>query len=156
MSPNQADSPGVRVPPPLIFLGGLAIGLVLSAWAPTEYLGRAIARPLGGLLIGIGVLLALSAVGAFFQARTNLRPDRPSSALVRTGPYRFTRNPMYVSLAIVYGGVAVMMQSLWSLLLLPLVVAFIRTKVIAREEAYMGRRFGADYMRYKSEVRRWF
>jgi protein-S-isoprenylcysteine O-methyltransferase Ste14 len=155
MSPNQADSPGVRVPPPLVFLGGLAIGLVLSTWAPTEYLDRAIAHLVGGVLIGMGVLLALSAVYAFFRARTNLRPDRPSSALVRTGPYRFTRNPMYVSLTIVYVGVAVMMQSLWSLLLLPLVVALIRSKVIATEEAYMERRFGAEYLRYKSEVRRW-
>jgi protein-S-isoprenylcysteine O-methyltransferase Ste14 len=155
MSPNQADSPGVRVPPPLVFLGGLAIGLVLSTRAPTEYLDRAIAHLVGGVLIGMGVLLASSAVYAFFQARTNLRPDRPSSALVRTGPYRFTRNPMYVSLTMVYVGVAVMTQSLWSLLLLPLVVAFIRSKVIAREEAYMERRFGAEYLRYKSEVRRW-
>jgi protein-S-isoprenylcysteine O-methyltransferase Ste14 len=156
VTPNQADSPGVRVPPPLVFLAGLAIGLVLSNWAPTEYLGRAIARPLGRVVTGIGVLLALSAVYAFSRARTDLRPNRPSSALVRTGPYRFTRNPMYVSLTIVYVGVAVMMQSLWSLLLLPLVVAFIRMKVIGREEAYMERRFGADYLRYKSEVRRWF
>jgi protein-S-isoprenylcysteine O-methyltransferase Ste14 len=156
VSPNQADSPGVRVPPPLVFLGGLAVGLALSSWAPTAYLGRAIAHMVGGVLIGIGLLLASSAVYAFFRARTNLRPDRPSSALVRTGPYRFTRNPMYVSMTIVYVGVAVMMQSLWSLLLLPVVVAFIRTKVITREEAYMGRRFGADYLRYKSEVRRWF
>jgi protein-S-isoprenylcysteine O-methyltransferase Ste14 len=155
MTPNQADSPGVRVPPPLVFLGGLAIGLALSTWAPTEYLDRAIAHLVGGVLIGMGVLLALSAVYAFFRARTNLRPDRPSSALVRTGPYRFTRNPMYVSLTMVYVGVAVMTQSLWSLLLLPLVVAFIRSKVIAREEAYMERRFGAEYLRYKSEVRRW-
>ena len=155
MTPNQADSPGVRVPPPLVFLAGLAIGLVLSNWAPTEYLGRAIARPLGRVVTGIGVLLALSAVYAFSRAHTNLRPDRPSSALVRTGPYRFTRNPMYVSLTIVYVGVAVMMQSLWSLLLLPLVVAFIRIKVIGREEAYMERRFGGDYLRFKNEVRRW-
>jgi len=155
VTPNQADSPGVRVPPPLVFLGALGIGLGLSMWVPTPYLGRAIARPLGGVLTGIGVLLALSAMSAFIQARTNLRPDRPSSALVRTGPYRFTRNPMYLSLTIVYVGVAIVNESLWSLLLLPLVVAFIRTQVIGKEEAYMERRFGADYLSYKSEVRRW-
>lgn len=155
MSPDQADSPGVRVPPPLVFLGGLGIGLALSTWAPTAYLGSAIARPLGGVLIGLGVLLALSAFRAFFQARTNIRPDRPSSALVRTGPYRFTRNPMYLALTIMYAGIAVVNESLWSLLLLPLVVAVIRSKVIAREEAYMERRFGVDYSHYKSEVRRW-
>jgi protein-S-isoprenylcysteine O-methyltransferase Ste14 len=112
VSHNQADSPGVRVPPPLVFLGGLAIGLVLSIWAPTAYLGRAIARPLGGALIGIGVLTALSAFRAFFQGRTTIRPDRPSSVLVLTGPYRFTRNPMYLSLTTVYMGVAVVNESL--------------------------------------------
>jgi protein-S-isoprenylcysteine O-methyltransferase Ste14 len=155
MSPKQADSPGVRVPPPLVFLGGLGIGLALSTWAPTEYLGRTIARPLGGVLIGLGALLALSAFRAFHQAGTTIRPDRPGSALVRTGPYRFTRNPMYLALTIVYAGIAVMNESLWSLLLLPLVVFLIRSKVIAREEAYMERRFGVDYSHYKSEVRRW-
>lgn len=155
MSPTQADSPGVRVPPPLVFLGVLGIGLTLSNWAPTAYLGSAIARPLGGVLIAIGALLALSAFRAFFQAHTNIRPDRPSSALVRTGPYRFTRNPMYLALTIMYAGIAVVNESLWSLLLLPLVVFLIRSKVIAREEAYMERRFGADYSRYKNEVRRW-
>jgi protein-S-isoprenylcysteine O-methyltransferase Ste14 len=155
VNPNQVDSPGVRVPPPLVFLAGLAIGLVLSIWAPTEYLDRSVAHWVGGVLTGVGVLLALSAVYAFSRAHTNLRPDRPSSALVRTGPYRFTRNPMYVSLTIVYVGVAVVNESLWSLLLLPLVVAFIRIKVIGREEAYMERRFGAEYLRFKNEVRRW-
>lgn len=155
MNPNQADSPGVRVPPPLVFAGVLGTGLALSAWTPTEYLGRAVARPLGGVLIAIGVLLALSAVRAFFQAHTNLRPDRPSSALVRAGPYRFTRNPMYVALSIVYAGIAVVNESLWSLLLLPLAIAFIRSNVIGKEEAYLERRFGADYLRYKNEVRRW-
>jgi protein-S-isoprenylcysteine O-methyltransferase Ste14 len=155
MSQNQADSPGVRVPPPLIFVSALAIGWWLSLWTPTPFMSSVSSQELGGVLIAIGVLLALSAVYTFRQARTNLRPDRPASALVLSGPYRFTRNPMYLSLTLVYLGVSVLMQSLWSLMLLPLVLFFIRSKVIDREEQYLERRFGDEYTQYKSRVRRW-
>jgi len=152
---ERADTAGVRVPPPLIFFFFFSIGLALSHWIPTDYMDAAAAHWVGGVLIAIGVVVALSAVYNFARAGTNLRPDRPSSALVRTGPYRFTRNPMYLSMTIVYVGVALMLQSVWSLVLLPVVIALIQTQVIRREEAYMERRFGADYVRLKREVRRW-
>lgn len=155
MTEERADTAGVRVPPPLIFFVPLAVGLLLSHWAPTEYVDPSVAHWTGGALIAIGLAVALSAVYNFGRAGTNLRPDRPSSALVRTGPYRFTRNPMYLSMTIVYLGVALMMQSVWSFLLLPLVIALIQTQVIRREEAYMERRFGAEYVRFKRKVRRW-
>jgi protein-S-isoprenylcysteine O-methyltransferase Ste14 len=102
-----------------------------------------------------GAILAASAIGIFVKIGTNPRPDRPSSVLAISGPYRFTRNPMYVSLTIIYVGIAVFMQSLWSVLLLPCVLLLIQRKVISREEAYLERRFGADYARYRSRVRRW-
>ena len=155
MTEERADTAGVRVPPPLVFFVPLAVGLLLSHWIPTAYMDHAAANWVGGTLIALGLTVALSAVYNFIHAGTNLRPDRPSSALVRGGPYRFTRNPMYLSMTIVYLGVALMIQSAWSLLLLPLVVAFIQTQVIRREEAYMERRFGAEYVRFKREVRRW-
>ena len=91
----------------------------------------------------------------FFRARTHLIPNRPANALVMAGPYRFTRNPMYVSLTAVYLGVCVLMLSLWALLLLPLVLMVIYTKVIAPEEAYLERRFGGEYAHYRKRVRRW-
>jgi protein-S-isoprenylcysteine O-methyltransferase Ste14 len=149
------DSAGVRWPPPAVFAGGLLAGWLLTVWVPTPYLGYFAARTLGGVLIALGALLALSAVYTFRRAGTNLRPDRPSTALVIAGPYRFTRNPMYLSLTIFYLGIAVLLQSLWSVLLLPLVLFVIQTKVIRREEPYLERRFGANYTRYRSQVRRW-
>ncbi|MCU1339506.1 MAG: hypothetical protein JWO19_5087 [Bryobacterales bacterium] len=105
--------------------------------------------------MAVGGLLAFSAVYNFGRKGTNLRPDRPSSALVVAGPYRFTRNPMYLALTIFYLGVAVLMQSVCAVLLLPFVLFVIQRKVIRREEAYLERRFGAAYTRYQSEVRRW-
>jgi len=110
---------------------------------------------LGWALIGAGVLLALSAVSRFFRARTHLIPNRPATALVVAGPYRFTRNPMYVSLTAVYLGGCVLMQSVWALALLPVVLVVIYRKVIAPEEAYLERRFGGEYVQYKMRVRRW-
>jgi protein-S-isoprenylcysteine O-methyltransferase Ste14 len=100
-------------------------------------------------------LLALSAVSLFSRARTHLIPNRPANSLVIAGPYRFTRNPMYVALTVAYLGVCVLMQSLWALVLLPLVLATISRKVIAPEEAYLERRFGGEYGEYKTRVRRW-
>jgi protein-S-isoprenylcysteine O-methyltransferase Ste14 len=155
MNQSVIDSPGVRIPPPLIFVGGLIVGLSMSAWIPTSYIGSLTAHTVGGILMVMGALLAASAVRIFVKTGTNLRPDRPSNALAIVGPYRFTRNPMYLSLTIIYVGVAVFMQSLWSVLLLPLLLFFIQRKIISREEAYLDRRFGADYTRYRNQVRRW-
>ena len=155
MSQGVIDSPGVRIPPPLIFVGGLIVGLSISAWFPTSYIGSFAAHTVGGTLVVLGVLLAASAIRIFVKSGTNLRPDRPSSALATGGPYRFTRNPMYLSLTVVYVGVAVFMQSLWSLLLLPFLLSFIQNKIIRREEDYLDRRFGDYYARYRSRVRRW-
>ncbi|HUA77361.1 MAG TPA: isoprenylcysteine carboxylmethyltransferase family protein, partial [Acetobacteraceae bacterium] len=103
----------------------------------------------------IGVLLAMSAFVRFRLAGTTVRPDRASSALVVRGPYRFTRNPMYLGMTLAYGGVALAAQSLWALLLLPAVLWLIRTRVIAREEAFLRERFGDAYVEYQSRVRRW-
>jgi protein-S-isoprenylcysteine O-methyltransferase Ste14 len=150
---QEADSPGVKFPPPFLFAGG-----ILAGWLINKWIGLALpALPplLGWALIGAGVLLALSAVSLFFRARTHLIPNRPANSLVVSGPYRFTRNPMYVSLTAVYLGVCVLMQSLWALILLPLVLAIIYRTVIAPEEAYLQRRFGGEYAQYQKRVRRW-
>ncbi len=150
---TQADSPGVRFPPPLLFALGLVLGWLINRWIALSPV--ALPPMLGWALIGAGMLLALSAVSRFFRARTNLIPNRPATALVVAGPYRFTRNPMYVSLTAVYLGVCVLMQSVWALALLPLVLVVIYRKVIAPEEAYLERRFGGEYVQYKMRVRRW-
>ncbi len=150
---DKADSPGVRFPPPLLFALGLGLGWLINRWIPLPLLP--LPSLLGWTLIAAGVLLALWAVSLFFRLQTHLIPNRPATTLVVAGPYRFTRNPMYVSLTAVYLGVSVLMESVWALALLPLVLVTIYRKVIAPEEAYLDRRFGAEYGEYKKRVRRW-
>jgi protein-S-isoprenylcysteine O-methyltransferase Ste14 len=99
--------------------------------------------------------LVLPAFFGFFRARTTVRLDRPASSLVTSGPYRFTRNPMYVSLSLLYAGVATLYQSVWAWLFLPIVAAYIDRRVICSEEGFLARRFGPDYARYCARVRRW-
>jgi len=110
---------------------------------------------LGWLLAGAGVALAASAIVLFRRAGTSPVPIQPTTALVAQGPYRFTRNPMYVGLAALYAGIALLVNSLWPLVLLPVVLIAIRWWVIAREEAYLERKFGDAYRAYTRRVRRW-
>jgi protein-S-isoprenylcysteine O-methyltransferase Ste14 len=86
---------------------------------------------------------------------TTIRPDRAASTLVIAGPYKITRNPMYLVLAFVYLGIAIADQSVWALILLPVVLAIIQRRAIEPEEAFLEKRFGANYIRYKENVRRW-
>jgi protein-S-isoprenylcysteine O-methyltransferase Ste14 len=99
--------------------------------------------------------LAATAMAAFRRARTTLIPNRPAHALVTTGPYRFTRNPMYVSLVALYLGVTAMLNTWWPVLFLPLVVICIDRMVVAREERYLASAFPAEYEAYTRRVRRW-
>ncbi len=155
MDAQARDSAGVKVPPPLIYLAGLIIGFLAGKWLPDFSAPVVVSRILGGLLIGLGIVLAFSAMGAFRRVGTTIRPDRPATTLASAGPYRFTRNPMYLSLAFAYAGTAILGQSLWALLILPAVLLVIRYKVIAREEPYLERQFGEVYTSYKACVRRW-
>ena len=155
MPSSEGSSPGVHVPPPLVFAAGLGLGLWASTRIPSPWLPAAVCRVAGWTLIAGALVLVLPAFFGFFRARTTVRPDRPASSLVISGPYRFTRNPMYVSLTLLYAGVATLYQSVWAWLLLPLVVLYIDRRVIRPEERFLESRFGADYVRYCAQVRRW-
>lgn len=153
------DTARVVAPPPLLFAGFLALGLVLD-WAlpgrlwpadpgwPWRWLVAAV--PIGG-----AVLLALAAERSFRAVGTDVRPWRPSTALARSGPYRFTRNPMYLGLVLLLVGIAVGSDGPWLLLQAPLLALVLQQGVIVREEAYLERKFGKDYQRYREQVRRW-
>ena len=155
MPSSKDSSPAVHVPPPLVYATGLALGLWMSAWIPSRWLPAAVCRAAGWTLMAGSLALVLPAFFGFFRARTTVRPDRPASTLVTGGPYRFTRNPMYVSLALLYAGVATLYQSVWAWSLLVVVVVYIDRRVIRLEEQYLEHRFGADYARYCAKVRRW-
>lgn len=151
-----ADSAGVRFPPPLFYVAGLAAGLVATRFFPTPWAPPAQFAPwLAAVLLVMGAAFASPALIQFVKARTSVLPHRPSTSLVISGPYRFTRNPMYVAMGLVYAGVAILYQSLWAILLLPLVLAAVQREVIYREEAYLERRFGSEYTEYCRRVRRW-
>jgi protein-S-isoprenylcysteine O-methyltransferase Ste14 len=154
-SETLPESPAIRFPPPLYFVAGFLIGLALERVVPLPSATPLPARIAGAVLIGASALLAGSAVYRFRRARTSVLPHRPASAFVAQGPYRFTRNPMYVGMSLLYLGIAVLTGAAWAILLLPLVVFTVDRRVIRREEAYLERRFGPDYVRYKRQVRRW-
>lgn len=141
-------------PPPLLYLLGLLLGLILQRWRPVPLLPGTWAALLGPVVFCLG-LVALPALLAFRRARTRPEPWRPTTALVTTGPYRFTRNPMYLGFTAMYLGIAIWRNALWPLLLLPLILVVMQVGVIHREEAYLERLFGAEYRAYRQRVRRW-
>ena len=152
---SPADNPGVVAPPPLIYAGTLAAGLVLNRLRPTPFLPRGLSRPLGLLLTAAGLMLGLWGLREMRRAGTNVNPREPTTAIVEAGPYRYTRNPLYVGMTMIYGGVAALANALPPMLLLPLVLRVMRSGVIEREERYLERKFGDEYLSYKNRVRRW-
>jgi protein-S-isoprenylcysteine O-methyltransferase Ste14 len=149
------DSAGVIAPPPLVYAAGLAAGFGLEALLPSASISRAIRIPLGCALLVTGGTLAATFFGAFRRAGTAVDPREPSTALVTTGPYRLTRNPAYLGLALTYTGIAVVSSSLWVLAPLLPVLVVIDRGVIRREERYLERKFGDAYRSYKARTRRW-
>jgi len=150
-----SDTSGVLAPPPLIYTGVLAVGLLADRLYPVAFLPGTVTRTLGWPLIGAGLVLGFLGDRAMRNADTNVSPYRPTTKLVTDGPYCFTRNPLYLSATLVYGGVAILANALWATLLLPLVLGVMRYGVVEREERYLERKFGEEYLRYKAQVRRW-
>jgi len=153
----EPDSAGVRLPPPFIYLGALLLGLAADRLVALSYFGidRWLLVATGALLFAAGAVMMLAAAGLFRRLGTNIPPSRPTTLIATTGPYRWTRNPMYLGMALVYAGIAVGFDGAIALALLPLVLIVIQKQVIAREERYLESKFGDDYRRYKAEVRRW-
>ena len=155
MPSDERDDPGIKVPPPLIYLLPLVLGLVLDTRARVPFLPRGVARALGWPLVGGGAALNGWFLRTIREADVPIRTDRPVPRLTTEGPFRHSRNPSYLALAMIYAGIAALRNSLWAALLLPLVVYVIRREVIGREERYLERAFGEEYLAYKARVRRW-
>lgn len=158
----------VLAPPPTIFFGGLVAGVILDMYAPLTPpsslaslgvigvdapLGRRLAS--ASVLFVAGFALNFWAVLEFRRKGTTVLPWGQPSRLVLTGPYRFTRNPMYLGLAVAYVALGIVVGSIWALLLLPAVLGVVANGVIRREESYLSWRFGSEYGAYEKRVRRW-
>ncbi len=152
---DDRDDPGIKVPPPLIYLAPLVLGLLLEGRRRLPFLPRRATRALGWPLVVGGAALNAWFLRTIREADVPIRTDRPVPRLTTEGPFRYTRNPSYLALAIVYAGIAALRNSLWAVLLLPLVLIVIQREVIGREERYLERAFGEEYLAYKARVRRW-
>ncbi len=150
------DAPDVIAFPPFIFAGAMTIGLIAHWIHPVRPFPPIPSRVIGALLIVAGAALAKWGKSRLQNAGTNVDPRQPSTAIVVDGPYRFTRNPLYLGTTIIYLGVTLLVNAVAPLVLLPVLLIVIDRGVIAREESYLEGKFGEPYRAYCREVRRWF
>jgi protein-S-isoprenylcysteine O-methyltransferase Ste14 len=160
-SENDNDNAGVRVAPPLIYIGVLALALVIDLAVGGPRIGAPLGIPhiaritAGVAFFLIGMLLTGRGLALFRLAGTEVRPWMPSTTLVTSGIYRFTRNPMYLGLTLSYAGLSLLADSAIALLCLIPLLVIITYGVIKREERYLEVKFGEGYRKYKRKVRRW-
>ena len=152
---DNADNPGVIAPPPLIYACALAAGLLVNRRYRIPILPRRVAWKLGAPLVACGLAVGFLGTREMRRAETNVDPYKPATAVVTGGPFRFTRNPLYVSMTLIYGGIAAVANALPAALLLPIVLRLMRRGVIEREERYLERKFGDEYIEYKVGTPRW-
>jgi protein-S-isoprenylcysteine O-methyltransferase Ste14 len=152
---SDDSGPEIFVPPPFMFGCAIAAGVLVDGNAlewrhvthPSQFVGVGIALA--------GLVLIFVTLGLFRRFRTRPEPWQPSTTLIRGGIYRLSRNPMYLGMAILSAGVALFFESIAAFVLLAATILVMDRYVIAREEAYLTRRFGSDYDDYRKRVRRW-
>jgi protein-S-isoprenylcysteine O-methyltransferase Ste14 len=154
----SAVNPAMRFPVPWVFILVYLVGVAVQRFVPIAIHSPDVSRIMrigGFVLVGIGIIVAGSALGIFKKASTTTVPFERPSTLVTSGPYRFSRNPMYVALTLEYIGVAGARNEVWPLLLLPLVLVYVNFMVIPFEERRLDDVFGDAYQAYGARVRRW-
>jgi len=152
----MSESAGVIAPPPLLYGAALAGGLVADrAVGHLPWLPEPARLPVGLALAGAGLALAAAAVRELARSGTTIDPYGATTALVDSGPYRFTRNPIYLGMSLVVAGGAALANAVGPLVGLAVVTPVVRYGVIGREEAYLAARLGGPYEAYRARVRRW-
>lgn len=142
---------------------GLYIAGFLAGWGLHQLLefyidgdgASTLQKAVGAAIIGGGVAMTWWGLSTFMRVRTGIMPDRPARQLVTFGPYRFSRNPMFVGFTAIYIGLASLLNLAWPLVLLPLVLGLLTLTVIRHEERYMRHEFGEQFVSYCGRVRRW-
>jgi protein-S-isoprenylcysteine O-methyltransferase Ste14 len=157
MTPGPGEAAaGAPLPPPALLVVSILLGFLLGRWAPVPLpLSVAAGRVAGAVLLIGGLVLGVAAMRALAGAGTSPIPHRPSRTLVARGAYGVSRNPLYVSMALVLGGVALVARSAWHLVMLVFFLAAIDRLQIRREERYLEAKFGDEFRAYRSRVRRW-
>lgn len=157
MVARDEDAAAVRFPPPLVYLAGITSGVLLHAFGVPFDL--ALPRPARivatAVTAGLGTLLMAAAVTSFRRTGQDPRPWKVTPEIISTGVYRFTRNPMYVALALLQTGLATGLANGWILALVPVALRIVYVTAVRHEESYLEARFGQAYVAYKQSVRRW-
>ena len=154
-SPSRVANPG-RIRPPRIFLAAIVLGLVWHFFWPVSLLSPRFGIPIGTVLVVAAVALFVGASRAFKAAGTPVPGDQPATAIVNAGPYRFSRNPIYLAFVLFQLGLALLVNELTLLVTIVPACAVIALVVIPREERYLKEKFPVEYAAYRASVRRWF
>ena len=149
------DTAGVIAPPPVIYLAFLLIGLGADRLWPAAVLSQGPRYAAGIGVIALGLALGFAAVREFRRHNTSVKPHEPATALITGGPYRYSRNPIYLGASVMYIGAGIAVNSVWPLALFPVAVLLVLFRAIRVEERYLETKFGQPYRDYKSAVRRW-
>lgn len=160
---EPGDRSGIRpeganvgiVRPPIVYLLSIAAGVALHLAWPIRFATAALSTPLGVATTILAIGLFLAAVRTLRAAGTPIPGNRPTTTIVRTGPYRYSRNPIYLAFSLLQVGIALWVNATWLLVTLIPAVLLMSLVVIPREEAYLETHFPADYLPYKCAVRRW-
>jgi protein-S-isoprenylcysteine O-methyltransferase Ste14 len=152
-NPDVANLGLVR--PPLVYLAGFLIGVGLDLVRPALWLPAELGAWIGAPILIAAPILFFSSTRRFQAAGTPVPGNKPVTAIVQSGPYRFSRNPIYLAFSLLVLGLACVLNSLWLLGTLAAAVSVMSFVVIPREERYLERRFGGEYLDYKAKVRRW-
>jgi protein-S-isoprenylcysteine O-methyltransferase Ste14 len=152
---TSADNPGVVVLPPLLYGSALVVVLALRWFWPMPIFGCSVALSSGLALIVLAVAIAIWGRRTMHAAGTNISPLRPTTAVVTTGPYRFSRNPLYLALTLFYLGLTLTFNTWWGIVVLIPLLTIMHRGVVLREERYLEQKFGEPYRQYRSTVRRY-
>jgi len=157
MDDNEKDGAQVRIPPPLVFLGGVIAGVVVHAFVMPLPIGLSAGlRIAAGVIAAVpGLVLLAGAIGLFRHTGQDPKPWKSTPEIVSTGVYRITRNPMYVGMALLQIAIGVGLANWWVIILVPVALAIVHATAVRPEEDYLQRKFEDEFTRYKTAVRRW-
>lgn len=154
---DDKDHDHIVAHPPVFFLIVLAVGFLLHKLYPLAIMADpgTLSKVLANALFVVSGVVMVTTTRLMLRKKTDPRPDRPTSTIVSEGFFRYSRNPLYLSLMLIYSGIAVYANSLWLVFLLPVLFFALERGVVLREEKCLEGKFGDEYLEYKNKVRRW-
>lgn len=154
---EKQDSPGVYIPPPLLYVLVFlaAVFLQKKFYINDAIFNLKLTKTAGVLFLIAAIYFSVTSLTNFFKSRNTVVLIKPATSLQTNGIYSISRNPMYVSLTLMYLGITCFVGNWWNIILLPVLVFIVQAYVIKKEEKYLERAFGVQYLEYKKRVRRW-